>query len=133
MTLAEIDIKTDSMLFATGAVSYPILEILWRGYSHFSMAIAGGLCLVFINKFCCEKFCDKPMYLRCSLGSLIITSIELIVGLIVNKVFFLNVWDYSTLPFNVLGQICLPFSLAWFFICIPAMYICKKISQYSKR
>lgn len=29
----------------------------------------------------------------------------------------LGVWDYSAAPFNLLGQICLPFTLLWFPLC----------------
>jgi uncharacterized membrane protein len=32
-------------------------------------------------------------------------------------------WDYSTLPFNILGQICLPFSLIWIVLSFPAIKI----------
>ena len=133
MNLQKLKIKNDLIIFTVGATAYPILELLWRGHTHISMAIAGGLSLALINRFCCEKYCKKAMYLRCALGSLIITSIELVIGLIVNKFLFLNVWDYSNLPFNMLGQICLPFSLAWFFLCIPAMYICKTFTKFMQK
>ena len=35
-----------------------------------------------------------------------------------------NVWDYSSMPLNLYGQICLPFSGLWFLLCIPAFGIC---------
>ena len=37
-------IKKSGFLFLTGFTLYPIVEILWRGYSHISMAFAGGVC-----------------------------------------------------------------------------------------
>lgn len=37
--------------------------------------------------------------------------------MLVNRVMHLGVWDYSAAPFNLLGQICLPFTLLWFPLC----------------
>lgn len=39
--------------------------------------------------------------------------VEFITGLVVNIWLGLGVWDYSNMPFNLLGQICLPFAFAW--------------------
>ena len=50
------------------------------------------------------------------IGSTIITVLEFITGCIVNLWLGWNVWDYSNLPLNLLGQICLPFSILWYFI-----------------
>ena len=50
------------------------------------------------------------------IGSTIITVLEFITGCIVNLWLGWNVWDYSNLPLNLLGQICLPFSTLWYFI-----------------
>jgi uncharacterized membrane protein len=70
-----------------------------------------------------------PMWQRCIIGSAIITSFEFTVGVIVNIILCWNVWDYSAMPMNILGQICLPFSALWFFICIPALYLCSVIRK----
>ncbi len=55
-----------------------------------------------------------PLLLKCFLGALIITAVELIFGLIFNLKYHMQVWDYSNMPLNLLGQICLPFSILWF-------------------
>lgn len=49
---------------------------------------------------------------------------EFVVGLIVNVAWKQNVWDYSNLPLNIMGQVCLPFSILWFLITIPALGVC---------
>lgn len=41
------------------------------------------------------------------------TSLEYITGLILEKVFHNKWWDYSNVPFNIQGYICLKFSILW--------------------
>ena len=111
------------LLFSAGAWGYYLIELLFRGYSHFSMAICGGVCLCLIYKIF-EKLPSLSLFAKCALGALVITSIEFITGCIVNILLGLDVWDYSLLPLNLLGQICLPFSLIWFALCLPLAYLC---------
>ena len=104
------------ILFVFGGVIYFLIEILWRGYSHWTMFLLGGLCFVIvgaINNFIPWKMkFEKQM----AIGAIIITILEFIVGVVVNLILKWNIWDYSMLPFNMLGQICLPFSLIWFLL-----------------
>ena len=104
------------ILFVFGGVIYFLIEILWRGYSHWTMFLLGGLCFVIvgaINNFIPWKMkFEKQM----AIGAIIITILEFIVGVVVNLILKWNIWDYSMLPFNILGQICLPFSLIWFLL-----------------
>ena len=94
-------------LFIIGGISYYFIEIIYRGYSHFSMIIVGGICFVLIGAI--NEFSNKevPLLLQMILAVLIVDTIELISGIIINKVLLLNVWDYSNLRFNLLGQISL--------------------------
>lgn len=121
----ENKMKKNSLIFILGSCAYPTLEVLWRGYTHSSMALAGGICMVLINKICCEAMKKKSLTAKCATGSLLITGVEFTVGVLVNRILHLNVWDYSALPMNVFGQICIPFSIIWFFLTIPAMALCR--------
>lgn len=101
------------ILALIGGMTYVLIELAWRGYSHISMFILGALCFVLlggINEF-------LPLELgfvwQMLIGAGIVTILELIVGIVVNVWLGLEVWDYSNLPFNFMGQICLPFSFAW--------------------
>ncbi len=111
--------------FILGSTLYPIVEILWRGRTHSSMALAGGLCFVLIDAVCCRKMQKKSLAAKCAAGSLLITFVEFVIGVCVNLILKLNVWDYSALPLNVLGQICLPFSAIWFVLTVPACALCR--------
>lgn len=116
--------KKSLLLFVTGGLIYVLLELAWRGRTHYSMFIAGGLCLVFINKICYDYLRNSSTFIKCSISSIIITTIEFITGLVVNVGFKMKVWDYSLLPFNFMGQICLTYFVVWFFLSIPAIIIC---------
>ena len=96
-----------TVLFYMGGSAYMTLEFLWRGKSHYSMFLLGGVCFLIIGRLG-QKL---PLAVRLILNSGVITTLELVTGLIVNRNY--SVWDYRTAPFNFLGQICLPFSLLW--------------------
>ncbi len=109
------------VIFVAGGLSYGLLEIIWRGYTHISMFVVGGLCLTIIGSM------DEGEHLPCLLwqavlSSLTITVMEFTSGVIVNLVMGLEVWDYSSLPLNIMGQICLPYSVLWLMLSIPAIY-----------
>ena len=75
--------KNSMMLFSIGAVGYGLLEVLWRGYTHWSMLGAGGICFVFFAKIG-EKIKSGGIILKAIIGSGFITAIELIFGIIFN-------------------------------------------------
>lgn len=104
------------ILFLIGGISYIAIEIAYRGYSHWSMFLVGGFCFVLIGLINEVIPWDMPLKYQMLLGAVIVTAIELISGLYLNIYLKLGVWDYSHMPFNIMGQICLPFSIAWYFI-----------------
>ena len=111
-------LRRSLLLFLTGGIGYYAMEVLYRGYSHPSMALCGGICLVGIYRIN-SIFSRSSLLLRALMSALFITLTELICGLIVNLRMGLRVWDYSRMPCNLAGQICLPFSLLWFALSLP--------------
>lgn len=111
------------IVFTVGAVGYPFIEIMWRGFSHWTMEIAGGICFLIIY-ILDEKTNGASLLKKCTMGACVITAAELGIGLIVNKLLNWNVWNYSDMPFNLFGQICLPYMLLWFLLVIPLIYLC---------
>lgn len=108
-------------LFTFGGISYYFIEILYRGWSHFSMMICGGLCFVLVGALDQWITTEISLLGQMVVGGVIITSLEFVTGIIVNRILHLNVWDYSDVPYNLYGQICLPYSMLWFllsFVCI---------------
>lgn len=66
---------------------------------------------------------DTPIWLQAIIGSCIVTTGEFVSGCILNLWLGLGIWDYSNMPFNILGQICLPFSLLWVVLSACAIVI----------
>ena len=110
-----------------GFFLYSLVEIVGRGYTHWTMSLTGGVILAVLYRINSRE--AMTLVRSCIAGALLITAIEFPVGIFDNLIMHWNVWDYSELPFNILGQICLPFSLYWFVLCIPARYVCRRIDM----
>ena len=93
-------------LFCIGGIGYVGLELLWRGWSHSTMFLAGGTSFLLLG-----QLKDQPPWVKAVAGSGIITAVELTAGLLLNRRY--GIWDYRDTPMNFLGQICLPYSLLW--------------------
>lgn len=105
-----------------GGAAYMGIEILWRGHTHWTMGVLGGVCFVAIGLL--DEWQDHPpLWFQMLQGAAIVTALELITGLIVNVWLEWDVWDYSDVPFNLWGQVCLPFTAAWFFLSALAVWL----------
>lgn len=100
-------------LFIIGGLTYYLIEILWRGYSHWTMFLLGGICFLYAgiqNKYVAW---DYPLWKQILRVDIFILIAEFLTGCIVNLWLEWHVWDYSNMPLNLFGQICLPFALLW--------------------
>lgn len=114
-----------------GGIGYGAIEVAFRGYTHWSMLLTGGS--AFLSLYLIHiAFPSTSNFIKALLGMAIITLLELSVGIIVNRVFSLSVWDYSNLPYNLLGQISLPFSACWYVLSIIAFYLFDNIKPLTE-
>lgn len=91
-------------LWGIGGWIYYSLEIIFRGFSHWSMFVLGGICMMFFT-YQGELVHWQDDFLRQVLRcSIFVTAMEFITGIIVNKWFALHVWDYSCMPFQLFGR-----------------------------
>lgn len=120
------------VVYSVGAVGYTLVEMLWRGYSHWTMALTGGACLalIYLNE---SRHHTAPLWKRCLVGSLIITNLELAVGFVVNIILRWQVWDYSNQVLNLFGQVCALYSGLWFLLCMPATKLCAGLRHILNR
>lgn len=105
-------------IWAALGAAYVVLETLFRGYSHPSMFVVGGLCGVLVGAINqAPRFYRAPVIVQSVIGAVIVLAVEFISGCVLNLWLGLGVWDYSNQPGNVLGQICPAFGLLWFSLC----------------
>ena len=121
-----------SSFFCLGFLLYPLIEVIWRGRTHLSMAFLGGLSAVAI------VFIDSQMkrgffLQKAALSALVITQMEWIFGVVLNLKMKLGIWDYSGLPFNLAGQVCLLFSFYWFLLSLSLILILDLEKEYGRR
>ena len=112
------------LVFMLGGVAYAMIEILFRGHTHWSMVLTGGACVLTMYMLS-GWLMTVPLLIGASACACIITFYELCVGLVVNVRLGWNVWDYSDMPYNVLGQICPTFTAIWFLLCLMFLSIVK--------
>lgn len=110
-------------LFIIGGLIYYTIEILYRGYSHISMFFVGGICFILCGLINELLTWDMPLYQQMFICMVLITIVEFIAGYILNIKMGLNIWDYSNLKFNIMGQVSLLFAWAWFFLSLPAIVL----------
>lgn len=103
-----------ALILATiGGAVYASMELAFRGRTHWTMAVLGGVLFVVIGLFNEVLPWEMSLTLQAVLGSLVVTGVELVAGIVLNCWLGLAIWDYTNLPFNLWGQICLPFSALW--------------------
>lgn len=103
-----------------GGFVYCLIELLFRGYTHESMFVLGGVCFLSIGMIR-RGLQGAPAAEKMLLSGIMITVLEFFCGLLVNVYLDLAVWDYSTMPLNLMGQVCMTYSAMWCLLAVPAM------------
>ena len=122
-------IKKYVVFFFVGGVGYGLLELLWRGYTHPTMLLAGGICFA-VFSLIADKLYTLPLLLKAVIAALAVTVVELIFGLVFNLWLGLGVWDYTNRPLNLFGQICAPFTLLWCLIGIVFIPVAEAMNRH---
>lgn len=111
------------ILLLIGGFVYYAFELVLRGWSHWTMFLLGGVCFILIGEYNEHVSWDTPLIKQGVVGACIVTALEFVVGMIVNVYLNWNIWDYSDMPLNFMGQICLPFSIVWIAVSILAVVV----------
>lgn len=119
------------ILFLLGYCVYIAIEVTYKGSSYVLMGIVGGLVILIIDKINNYISWDMDILLQGAIGSIIITLFEFIIGNISLYTDLLPMmWDYSNVPLNYQGIICLPFSLIWILLSIIGILVADAINYY---
>ena len=97
----------------TGGLLYVLIETAWRGYSHWTMFALGGLCFLALGLINEVLSWEMPLWQQMLLGACIVTVLEFLTGCIVNLWLGWDVWDYTGMSGNILGQICPQYFILW--------------------
>ena len=110
-------------LFIVGGLAYGFIEILFRGYTYPSMMVLGGICFLLIGEINEKYPWEMPLISQMFISMIIVTILEFLFGVVLNIILKIGVWDYSAMPYNLFGQICLLFFVAWFFLSAVAIIL----------
>lgn len=115
-------------LFAVGAIAYFEIELHWRYFAgtlpvHWTMPILGSVLFLLLGGLNEWLPWEMPFWGQCLLGAAMVTAAEFAAGCVLNLWLGLGVWDYTDMPFNLMGQICLPFSAAWIVVSAAAILL----------
>ena len=122
-------VKTNGVLFVTGGVGYGLIELLWRGRTHWSMLVAGGLCFMMFAAVA-EKWRHRSLLFKAVVCAFGVTAVEFVFGLIFNVLLHKNVWDYSDEPLNVMGQICPLYTVLWGILALGVVPLAKQFKRW---
>lgn len=111
------------VIFLAGGFIYGAVEILYRGHTHPSMFVLGGICLLWVGGLNSFFGRTPPLWVQLLLGGVFITLAEFACGLVYNVWLGMKVWDYSKLPLNIMGQVCPMFFFAWVLLSFPAIIV----------
>lgn len=115
------------VVFKAGGLIYGALELVFRGHTHWSMVVAGGICAIFLYIIAVKS--REPIWKKWIMGGAVITTVEFITGIVVNIMLGWQVWSYAHSWANLFGQICLLFALLWVLLSIPGIWLMQAISR----
>lgn len=99
-----------------GGSIYCLIEIIGRGYTHWTMGVVGAICFLLIGLINEIILYNISITTQMLIGMVIITTLELLSGCILNLWLGLNIWDYSNEQYQLWGQISLKHSCYWFLL-----------------
>lgn len=106
-------LKRSFLIWCVGGLIYGGIEILWRGYTHWTMILLAAVISIPLDAFNESIGWDWPLLKQALVGGTVITLAEMAAGLVLNVWLGLHIWDYSQMWGNLLGQICPQYWAAW--------------------
>lgn len=112
MKILKVILK-HAVLFAIMGGIYCVIELLWRGHTHWTMFVLAGMCGLAVGSLNEHIEWTMPIWEQILIGTGIALSLEFVFGCVLNLWLGLGIWDYTNQPCNILGQVCLPFAFVW--------------------
>lgn len=115
-------------VFLLGSAIYGSIELISRGWTHWSMLLAGGICISMM--YCITNQCGFPIWQKWVLCAAVITTVEFLCGILFNLHLKWHIWDYSAKAYNLMGQICPAYSFIWLCISVPGVWMCRFLHKF---
>lgn len=109
-----------------GGATYVTIEVFWRGYSHWTMFVLAALLFILIGMLNNTFSWSLGLVWQTFFGTAGATLLELGFGIVVNLWLGWDIWDYSDMPGNILGQICPQYAFLW----IPLVLLAILLDDY---
>ena len=119
-----------AMLFLLGGGGYLAIELAWRGASHWTMFLAGGICLCVLQALAVRPVC---LPLAAGAGAAAVSGLEVCIGLACREVLHIAVWDYSAEWGNLAGLVCPRYCLYWFLLCGWVILVLRVARRFTVR
>ena len=119
-----------AMLFLLGGGGHLAIELAWRGASHWTMFLAGGICLCVLQALAVRPVC---LPLAAGAGAAAVSGLEVCIGLACREVLHIAVWDYSAEWGNLAGLVCPRYCLYWFLLCGWVILVLRVARRFTVR
>lgn len=111
------------LLWFFGGTVYFLLEVAYKtatGHPErisWTMLVLAVVLCVPVERAGYQLPWKTPLWLQAAVCAALVTVTEFIAGCVLNVWLGMGIWDYSGLPLNLLGQVCLPFTAVWWVLC----------------
>lgn len=112
------------LLWSWGGTVYFLLEVAFKTITghperiSWTMLVVAILLTVPVERCGAQLPWSCPLWLQALCCAALVTAVELVAGCVINLWLDLDVWDYSTMPGNLWGQICPQYSAIWWVLCL---------------
>lgn len=107
------------LLWVWSGTLYFFIEVVWKT-SHsrpemisWTMLLLAIVLAVPLEQFEGELPWDMPLMAQSTICGLSITVVEFMAGIVISVWLGMGVWDYSAMPWNIMGQVCPQFLVMW--------------------
>ena len=126
------------LMCSWSGVIYFLLEVFWKTIHgepekiSWTMLILAIVLSIPVERFGAELPWKMSLLIQSLICATAVTIAELLVGILLNIILGMGIWDYSHMPFNFLGQICLYFFILWYFLCFIFIQVFDWIRYFIK-
>lgn len=110
------------LLWVWGGTIYFILEVIWKVFTtperiSWTMLVIAIILSIPLERCGAELPWEMPLALQSLICTCVVTVTELAAGIVLNILLKLDIWDYSALWGNFMGQICPLYTVIWYVLC----------------